>query len=384
MKELLQKILGNYASSKNEKMKNNILANYIRNEPDIVISKAVSIDKSKYKIEGSAGKGNWADIPWIAVFDREITTTATKGYDIVYLFCADMTGVYLSLNQGWTYFKDRYGVKDGKKKIQHVSSAWRNLLSSTLTDFSFDDINLKSHNNSDLATGYELGHICGKYYSALEMPETAELAEDLRNLTGVYRELKGHIIDASIEKTNDLLIVNSELGLIEAKETDDEFEGIESNIENYEQSTLTYEEIPDDFISKNQESYHFDPKKIDFFKKAKNQKKLGLAGELMALNYERAFLTKNGQYELAKKIRHVSVDDGDGAGYDILSFNLNGQEKYIEVKTTTGESNSPFIISANEIEFSRQNNLKYYLYYIEYMILVKIKIKANFILLKVI
>src|SRR5262249_52580282 len=37
-------------------------------------------------VEGSAGAGNWAAVPWISVFDPAITTSATRGYYVVYLF----------------------------------------------------------------------------------------------------------------------------------------------------------------------------------------------------------------------------------------------------------------------------------------------------------
>ncbi|MDI5789132.1 DUF3578 domain-containing protein [Bacillus licheniformis] len=39
-------------------------------------------------------------------FLKNLTTSATRGYYIVYLFSADGSGVYVSLNQGWTYFKE--------------------------------------------------------------------------------------------------------------------------------------------------------------------------------------------------------------------------------------------------------------------------------------
>lgn len=38
-----------------------------------------------------------------------------------------------------------------------------------------------------------------------------------------------------------------------------------------------------------------------------------------------------------KSVRHVSKLDGDGAGYDICSFNADEKLVYIEVKSTTGK-----------------------------------------------
>ena len=93
MRELLLKILGEYQNAKQESFKGHQLANYLRGDSRYIIEKSAFIDATRYKVEGSPGKGNWADVPWIAIFDKDITLTATKGYDIVYLFCADMSGV---------------------------------------------------------------------------------------------------------------------------------------------------------------------------------------------------------------------------------------------------------------------------------------------------
>ena len=59
---------------------------------------------------------------------------------------------------------------------------------------------------------------------------------------------------------------------------------------------------------------------------------------------------------------HVSVDEGDGAGYDIRSYDPNGQLKYIEVKTTKCSSQASFFISPNEIKFSEKKLGNYFLY----------------------
>ena len=61
-------------------------------------------------------------------------------------------------------------------------------------------------------------------------------------------------------------------------------------------------------------------------------------------------------------MRHVSQLDGDGLGYDILSYSLDGSEKYIEVKTTTGSAETPFYITDNEVKFSKKFSSNYYLY----------------------
>ena len=81
---------------------------------------------------------------------------------------------------------------------------------------------------------------------------------------------------------------------------------------------------------------------------------LGKAGEARILEYERSTLTDAGRRDLAGKIRWVSQEDGDGAGYDISSFTPDGRDRLIEVKTTNGWERTPFHISRNELAVANE------------------------------
>lgn len=87
---------------------------------------------------------------------------------------------------------------------------------------------------------------------------------------------------------------------------------------------------------------------------AKNRE-LGLRGE-------KRLLVDSGHPYLAERVRHISLIEGDGAGYDIQSFTSEGETKYIEVKTTRGPAETPFYMSTNEAEFSRTHQDNYYHY----------------------
>lgn len=86
---------------------------------------------------------------------------------------------------------------------------------------------------------------------------------------------------------------------------------------------------------------------------------LGRAGELLVLDWERTMLANRGRNDLAEQVRDIAGEEGDGAGYDILSFNAGGEPRYIEVKTTTGSISTPFFISANEVMFSIRNSERF-------------------------
>ena len=73
-------------------------------------------------------------------------------------------------------------------------------------------------------------------------------------------------------------------------------------------------------------------------------------------------LLRAGVPELAQRVRHVAEVEGDGAGYDIESFTPEGTKKYIEVKTTTGDKESDFFITANEVQFAKLHLANFYLY----------------------
>ncbi|MCF8158261.1 MAG: DUF3883 domain-containing protein, partial [Burkholderiaceae bacterium] len=91
-------------------------------------------------------------------------------------------------------------------------------------------------------------------------------------------------------------------------------------------------------------------------------KKLGLEGEMLVLNKEILHLREINRDDLADKVSHVSVVEGDGAGYDIKSYDDEGNVKFIEVKTTKGSVNTSFFITPNELEFSKAQSNNYELY----------------------
>lgn len=90
-------------------------------------------------------------------------------------------------------------------------------------------------------------------------------------------------------------------------------------------------------------------RKFDVAGRDERNRALGLAGEKRAYSYERATLISAGREDLAKKVRWVSQEDGDGAGYDIASFTPSGRTRLIEVKTTNGWERTPFHITRNEL-----------------------------------
>ncbi|WP_323099815.1 DUF3883 domain-containing protein [Intrasporangium sp. YIM S08009] len=106
----------------------------------------------------------------------------------------------------------------------------------------------------------------------------------------------------------------------------------------------------------------FVARRVDFVRIEAENRRLGLAGEEAVLRRERAILRQNGCQKLADKVEHVSQTQGDGLGFDILSFDERGEEKYIEVKTTRRGRHWPMLVTRNEVAFSQSEPERFRLY----------------------
>lgn len=89
---------------------------------------------------------------------------------------------------------------------------------------------------------------------------------------------------------------------------------------------------------------------------------LGKRGEERVFFSERSRLKAEGRNDLASKVRWVSEEDGDGAGYDVRSFDVSGFERLLEVKTTIGGDITPFFLTENERSLSAERPAEFRLF----------------------
>lgn len=148
-------------------------------------------------VRASVGRGNAADIPWIAILDPRVSNTTQRGLYVVYLFRADMTGIYLSLNQGAT---------EAKKAAEGSPSAWlagrareirewapvKELLGAGR--FQRESMELKGHGN--MARLYERGSVAEVLYARGELPGDDELTADLERVLRAYE----HVVPGYISR----------------------------------------------------------------------------------------------------------------------------------------------------------------------------------------
>jgi hypothetical protein len=100
----------------------------------------------------------------------------------------------------------------------------------------------------------------------------------------------------------------------------------------------------------------------DYLQREGQNRKLGHAGELAVVAFEQRRLIGLGKGHLAAKVEHVSESQGDGLGFDVLSYDENGAKRMIEVKTTRYRSEIPFFVSSNEIAASKYLRDSFHIY----------------------
>jgi 5-methylcytosine-specific restriction protein B len=137
-------------------------------------------------VQWSAGQGNWARVPWIALMDKRGAKSIQEGVYCVYLFRQDMTGVYLTFNQGVTEPKKRLGTAGAYDELQSKARSIREKCSElTSQGFSLkDDIDLRAA--SGLGTDYERSTIAHKLYEAGQVPDDATLLRDVEAVLAAY------------------------------------------------------------------------------------------------------------------------------------------------------------------------------------------------------
>lgn len=182
LREGLQRVLNEYAGASREAFGQHPLADFLRETLPSAIEAVIGNDE-RYKVTGSPGKGRWATGPWVAVFDRTVTESATTGFYVVYLFAENGSGVYLSLNQGVTSVRERYPV-DFEEALRVGAQDLAARVGQYPARFKPGRIDLGA--TVDLTTGYEAGNALGVFYERNALPPDETIQADLRTMLDLY------------------------------------------------------------------------------------------------------------------------------------------------------------------------------------------------------
>jgi len=186
--EAINKISSKYLDAKTEKFEKNELASFIRNPEKNIIQSNLLKHKDTFILRGSPGQMNtWADVPWIAILDPEVTESTQNGFYVVYLFSVDMRKVYLSLNQGITFLYQELKEKKSIDALKRRAAFIRDRIPEYKDYFSFKPIDLSSHlSKSHRPRLYEPGHAFGVEYDTSNVPSNEVLISDLNKILDLY------------------------------------------------------------------------------------------------------------------------------------------------------------------------------------------------------
>ena len=186
MREQILRFMQECTAAKQQVFANNPFGIFVRTEIPTALYKTELVDQEQYLITASVGAGNSAMIPWICIFDRSITTTATKGVYIVYLLSRDSKRLYLTFNQGCTEIRSQHSKRETIRIMHQKAEEIRG----TVSAHGFVpacDIDLGDH-LTELGDMYREGTIFYKRYDVENVPGEQTLQDDLSRMMEVYRE----------------------------------------------------------------------------------------------------------------------------------------------------------------------------------------------------
>ncbi|MDV2983137.1 UNVERIFIED_CONTAM: DUF3578 domain-containing protein [Methylobacteriaceae bacterium AG10] len=184
----LRRIVEGYPLARTDPPAGHPLAHVIRKGAPDEVRRALAPLDGPFLVKGSPGRGSrWAAVPWLAVFDPAVTTSATSGYYLVYLFPAHREAVHLSLAQGTVAAIREHGPRAGAH-LRESGARLRERLSDFAGALPIPAITLGSA--GELPEGYEAAHILGLTYDFDALADERRLHADLATGIAAYRALK--------------------------------------------------------------------------------------------------------------------------------------------------------------------------------------------------
>jgi 5-methylcytosine-specific restriction enzyme B len=196
LKEFVERFQNEYVSSKQGTFAGHPFGNYIRNDVPSIFYDTGLVDRDDYLVTGSVGQGNWALVPWVCVFDKSITTSATKGVYIVYLLAKDGNSLYLTFNQGCTDIRNTHTKRETIQIMRNIAQEIANRIDSRgfATDFTID----LGSELTELAEMYAKGTVFYKKYIKGNIPDEIELENDLAKMMDIYREYANKQVEQTV------------------------------------------------------------------------------------------------------------------------------------------------------------------------------------------
>jgi hypothetical protein len=161
--------------------------------PLLLASTTVMRRHPRVVVRASAGQGSWARIPWVALMHMDVTSTTCSGVYAIFLFRADMSGVYLTLNQGVTEPLQRMGTEAGTAWVRRRAQELRGRVG-VLAASGFELIDtIDLRNDQPSGQTYAASTIAHKLYQRGSLPGDADLLADIDAVLEAYEGIRPNI-----------------------------------------------------------------------------------------------------------------------------------------------------------------------------------------------
>ena len=296
------------------------------------------------KIKATKGLANIPYAPWIGARDVRLADKQSEGYSLVYLYSVDLKRVYLSIAFGTGQFIEVFKPKkEAYQKMRKAASRIQKVFENDLNiqNLILDPIDLAATPKEFRQEGYEQSAIFSLSYEINNLPDDTKLLEDYKKMLDFYVDIFESPLTPSIDS-----LVNAVADPLRLEDTKVKIKDFE-----YRSPKKT----------KGKKSNN---------KKAKAKKRrsdrsafIGRKGEKIVFDFEKEKLKKNNLNNLSEKVRwHAELNEKPG--YDITSFDDNGDEIFIEVKSSSGKTINDVDLTKNEIMsmFNKKTKEKFYIY----------------------
>ncbi len=143
------------------------------------------IDSKNLDIKGSIGQGNTTYYPWVGIFDDRVSTGATNGFYVVFLFSDDFEDLYLTLNQGSTRQTDEE-IESYRNFVFSQYSEIDGFTKGRLPEGSL--VKERSGSSASKGKAYERTNMFYKNYVIDELEDDSQIIRDLKTILDIYRD----------------------------------------------------------------------------------------------------------------------------------------------------------------------------------------------------
>jgi len=183
-RDLLREFASRYPAARKEPFKGHEVSLMMRKDIAAEIEASGIFEPGDYKVSGSVGKGGWAEIPWVAVYKLSETDTLHHGFFIVYIFSADLSSLFLTVNQGSVLYFESHTRAETNAHIRGSSDA----VIANMGSGGFETGRIDLGTKSNVGRFLENGCMFSLRYDVDGLPSDEEMFEDLRRAKSLYLE----------------------------------------------------------------------------------------------------------------------------------------------------------------------------------------------------